>query len=348
MTTTMLRDVLHDELDTLPVPAGDLAGVRRRGRRIRGARWAAAGAATVLVVGSVVAVSRLGGGRGDDRGIEPVGPLDYSHGLRAYADFAIEVDLGGRTFPWKDFEALDTDAAATPAGIVYYDHGVPLMLDSSGTSRELEPGAEEGKFSPTAKADSVQPWVAFGALLDGTPTVVVTDTDTGEEVARRVVGKDTVIDALDDSVVMLRTDAGTVAWDVTDGSVAQVGGGPDTRVADLRGGTLLFDGPRPDGPGAAAYRLMPGAIDAQLTLDGRHVLYWSPILKSTTGGDPIRLGLPRKAGWFTVDTDGSILAAASMRQGATIYDCPVSGAPCDELGTIEALHGDPMFIGNDM
>ena len=345
--TTLLRDVLHDELDRVAVPPGDLVGVRRRGGRIRGARRALAGGVVAAVVAATVGITQLGGSP-DRRGVEPIGPLDYSHGLRAYADPGVEVHLGGRTIPYGDFRGLDTDAATTPDGIVYYRDGVPYLLTESGGSQPLEPDAETGSFAPTAKADSAHDWVAYGAVLDGRPQVVVRDSGTGEEVSRRTVGADTVIDALDDGVVMLRDDAGTVAWDTAADEVRKVAG-PKTRVADLRGSVLLYDGPRPDGPGAAPYRLVPGAIDAQLTFDGRHVLYWSPVLKPTDGGDRVHLDLPKGVGFFTVDTDGSILAAVRGRSPhAAVFDCEVPSGACEELGTLGGKGGDPEFIGNDM
>lgn len=348
--TTLLRDLIHDELDQVPVPPGDLAAVRRRGGRIRTARRAGVGGVALAAVVGVVAaagIAGLGDDTAADRGVQPLGSLDYSQGLRAFADPGHEVHLGGRTFPAKDLQGLDTDAAATPDGIVYYDHGVPLLLDASGASRPLEPGAEEGSFSPTAKADAAQPWVAYGAQLDGSPTVVVRDTETGDEIARREVGEGTVIDALDHGVVILRDATGTVAWTVADDSVEPLSG-PRTRVADLRSSVLLYDGPKPDGAAARDFRIVPGAIDAQLSFDGEHVLSWSDRLESTTGGDTIRLGLPNGAAWFTFDTDGSVLAASGSQGGAEVYDCLLTGEPCEPLGSMTTRGGDPAFIGDDM
>lgn len=344
--TTLLSDVLHEELDRVTVPPGDLAGVRRRGGRIRGVRRAAAGGAVAAVVALAVGLTQLGGSPGL-RGIAPVGRLDYSHGLRAYADPGVVLHLGGRAIPYGDLQGLDTDAAATPDGIVYYRHGVPFLLEESGESRALEPDAEPASFGPTAKADSVHDWVAYGAVLDGRPSVVVRDTGTGEEIAHREVGPDTVIDALDNGVVMLRDGAGTVAWDTASDTVQEVAG-PKTRVADLRGSVLLYDGPRPDGPGAGTYRLVRGAIDAQLTFDGQYVLSWSSVLESTGSGGPLRLDLPKESGFFAVDTDGSILAVVGG-QGprAIVYDCEETGT-CEKLGLLSGRGGDPEFIGNDM
>jgi hypothetical protein len=98
-----------------------------------------------------------------------------------------------------------------------------------------------------------------------------------------------------------------------------------------------------------------GAIDAQLTFDGGHVLYWSGRLAPTDpGGSVIVLEVaPRKAnafeGFFNVDTDGSILVAHPARRGSyTVSDCELPSGACTELGPLTPTGGDPMFIGNDM
>lgn len=344
-----LAELIHERLDAVDVPPPDLAAVHRHGYRIRALRVAgvaSAGLAAVLV-GGIIA-GQLGGGDPESQGrdIAPIGRLDLSGGLRAYAAPAAEVHLGGRSFPAEQMEFLDTDAAATPYGVLFYDAGRPMLLDESGAIVDLEPDAEGTDFRPHAKSDSQAPLVAYGATFDGAPQVLVRDLSTDTVVARHEVPEDAVIDGIDDGVVFLRTAGGTSTWDSRTDAVQQLGG-PRTRVADVRNGVLLYDGPRPDGPAAAAYRLVPGAIDAQLTYDGGHVLYWSNRLEPTDGGPPVVLD--ERATWFAVDTDGSILAAAPG-QGAmsTVYDCEVPSGRCTELGPLETLHGDPMFIGVDM
>lgn len=344
--TTDLRTVLRAELDHLDVPPGDLAAVCSSGRRLRRRRGAAAAGVGVLATGVVVGVLALGGDSGDPspRGIDPIGQLDFSEGLRAYADPGFVVHLGGREFPADRIDGIDTDAAATPYGIVYYDDGRPVLLAETGETTFMEPGAEASDFHPTAKVDSQSPLVAYGVSRDGRAEVVVRDLSTGDEVARHEVRGDFVIDGIDAGVVFLRADFGTQVWDTATGEV-QVLAGRQTRVGDVRNGVLLYDGPAPDGPAASSYRLVPGAIDAQLTFDGGHVLAWSNRLESTTGGAPIVLD--QDATFFSVDTDGSILAAAYGRP-ATVYDCEVPSGRCTELGPLTTRGGDPAFIGNDM
>lgn len=357
----LLTATVRERLDPTAVPLGDLDLVLASGRRIRRRRrGGAVGAAGVaLSAAAVLGTVLLTGGPGDDASDGPdvavdvaLGPLDVSDGLRAYADPGQEVHLGGRVFPAGALGALDTDAAATPAGIVAYVDGRPVLLDESGEVRGLEPGAEATDVTSTAKADSTSPAAAYGARLGGEPTVVVRDLVTDQVLGRRVVPAGTVVDAYDDGLVVLRTEAGTSVWDVARDSVAELGG-PRTRVADLRGGVLLYDGPRPDGPAAAGLRrLVPGAIDSQLTFDGEHVLSWASRLEPTDpAGRPVVLDEGPPGGgyaFFTIDTDGSVLLAEPGTRGATVYDCLVPSGTCEELGPLSTRGGDPAFIGNDL
>lgn len=344
--TTDLREVLRDELDHLPIPSGDLTRARARGTVIRRGRRATVAAVGVLAAGVVAGVLLLGSDTGSPapRGLDPVGRLDFSHGVRAYADPGFVVHLGGREFPADSMDFIDTDAVATPYGVLYYDDGRPMLLDETGEFTDLEPGADGASNHPAAKTDSQNPWVAYAVTQDGETEVVVRDLASDVVVGRHPVDGSTVIDALDGGVVMLRTAEGTVAWDTGTDEVQAVAGAR-TRVADVRDGVLLYDGPVPDGPAASSYRLVPGAIDAQLTYDGEHVLSWSHRLESTTGGAPIVLD--QKATFFAIDTDGSILAA-TYGHPATVYDCEVPTGRCTELGPLTTRGGDPAFIGTDM
>ncbi len=358
-----VRDALHERLDSLDVPTGDLARARAEGDRMRRRRHGVAAAATASVGVAVVAlVAALGGGASDvgrpetarePAAVAPLGPLDLDGGLRAYlSPDGSEIHLGGRTFAKTDLEGIDTDAAATSQGLAYYAQGVPFLLDGSGESRPLEPGAEPGgDFSPTAKSDAGGRTVAYGAVLEGRSTVVVRDLESNEA-AYREVSADTRIDGLDGGVVVLGDDTGTSLWDTTDDTVSALGG-PRTRVADFRGGVVLYDGPAPAGPASADYRLVPGAIDSQLSFDGEHVLGWSGTLAPTRpGGRPIVLDQgPRDQGYafWTFDTDGSVLLQVPARGSmADVWDCVVPSGRCEALDPVKVTGGDPMFIGNDM
>lgn len=348
--STDLIDQIRTRVDALPVPPGDLDAVRRSGGRIRTRRRVTAGAGVAALV-CIAAFAFWPGaddaGPDSGRELQPVGPLDYSNGLRAYADPGGEVHLGGRTFSGEQLGDLDTQGTATPYGVVFYDDGVASLLEESGDITPLDPDASGNDFLPTPMADSQQPLVAYGATIDGKSHVVVRDLERPEgPVATVQVSGDTKIEGIDGSLVIFRNSDGSQVWDSRSGELAHLGG-PETRIADFRNGVVLYDGPAPDGPAATGLRLVAGAIDAQLTFDGGHVLYWSNKLESTDGSAPIVLD--EKATFFNVDTDGSILAAAFAKGGgAEVYDCEVPSGRCEHLGHLPLTGGDPMFMGNDM
>lgn len=358
--TESLQDLLSTRLDALDAPPGDLAAVVRSGRARRRRRRTAVGvgvAAAVVAVGAVAAPGLLGPGappRATD--FAAVGPLDLDEGLRAWADPGRTLHIGGRELSARTYDFLDTDAAATPAGVVFFDAGRPYLLTESGESTALVDGpvtyAED--FHPTAKADSTAARVAYATLGDGQATLTVRDLDAGEDVASTEIAcggcGDLVIDALDDGVVFVRDGDGTRTWDSATGEWSDFAG-PRTRVADVRNGVVLYDGPAPT---ASGWELVKGAIDAQLTFDGRHVLYWSTRLLPTGPDDSaLILDVPgagkEGAAFVAIDTDGSVLVAIGARGPETsVYDCEVPSGSCTELATLEFQGGDPMFLGNDM
>lgn len=370
MNATDLRVTLEERLSSVEPPAGDVERAQRAGRAIRrrrrsGTVLGAAAAVTVIAVAASLLTGTGTGSRGQDgQEYASLGPLDLSGGARAYADPGSTIFLGGRSFPVNDLDYLDTDAVATGYGIVFFDDGRPMLLDESGEVSALVDGPVESPrgFHPTAKADSTAPLLAWATLRDGTATVTVRDMESGADVAETRLECGTcdelVVDAIDGGVVFVRTGEGTRTWDSATGEWSDFAG-PRTRVADVRNGVVLYDGPAPSPAPASAdrWRLVKGAIDAQLTFDGRHVLYWSSRLEPTEPrGTPIELEVARPQGkeyvnaFWAVDTDGSILVAAGAKrgQGYTVYDCELPSGDCTELGPLRARSGDPMFIGTDM
>ncbi len=355
-----LHDLLSTRLDALDVPAGDLPAVVRSGlaRRRRRRTTVAVGVAAAVVVVGAVAAPLLRGPAAAPRATDfaVAGPLDLSEGLRAWADPGRVLHVGGRELPARKYDYLDTDAAATPAGVVFFQAGRPYLLTESGESTALVDGpvtyAED--FHPTAKADRTSSRVAFATLGDGGATLTVRDLDAQTDVASTEIAcggcGDLVIDALDDGVVFVRDGDGTRTWDSATGEWADFAG-PRTRVADVRNGVVLYDGPEPV---AAGWDLVVGAIDSQLTFDGGHVLAWSTrLLPTEPDGSALLLDVPvtgrNPLVFVTVDTDGSVLVASGARYPEfTIYDCEVPSGSCTELTRHRFVGGDPMFLGNDM
>ena len=161
-----------------------------------------------------------------------------------------------------------------------------------------------------------------------------------------------MIDAIDDGVVFVRDGSGTRTWDSATGDWADFAG-PATRVADVRNGVVLYDGPAPDRvPGD--WRLVAGAIDAQLTYDGAHVLYVEQHPRAD--GARRRPARPRAGpgdgqglGFWTIDTDGSVLVMTT--QGVPRLPSTTASyrpVPARRSDPSRPTSGDPMFIGNDM
>jgi hypothetical protein len=156
---------------------------------------------------------------------------------------------------------------------------------------------------------------------------------------------DLVIDGIDSGAVFVRGKLGTTVWDYERFERYLIAG-PETRVADVRNRVVLYDGERP--AEIEGWRYVSGPIDAQLSFDGEHLLYWSDQLEPTTPeGAPITLDLPVQATFFSVDTDGSVLAATAGRP-SHVFDCELPTGACEPIGEMTPKHGDPMFIGNDM
>jgi hypothetical protein len=367
---TELRDLLGERLDAVVPPPGDIAGAVRRGGHLRRRRRLLTGVAGVAGAVATVAVVAAGvslldntdaGPRGD-RGVDTLGQLDFSHGLRAYADPGHTLHIGGRTVPAAGLDFLDTDAVATSEGVVYYAGGDLRLVQEDGTTTTLDGGDRTpARFHPTAKADGASPLVAYAVVVDGKTTLRVLDMGSREVVASRVLDctgacGGLVVDGIDSGAVFVRTKDGTSVWRYADGQALTPFAGPDTSVADARNGVVLYAGPAPGGEAAGDWTLVPGAIDAQLTYDGRYVLYWSSRLTPTDPADgPVTLdqGPAEGSGFWSIDTDGTVLVAApngvdGAEPGYTVYDCEVPSGACEELGPLDPQGGDPAFIGNDM
>jgi hypothetical protein len=362
MTELDLRETIQRHLEAVDIPPAPLGPVVLKGRRRRNRRRRAViGASVTAVVAAAAATgAALVGSDDEGRGLDTsqyasVGALDFSHGARAYANPGLELHLAGQTFPYGDLEYLDTDAVATSYGMVFFDDGRPMLLGTDGDVRALVDGPldDPDGFRPTAKADSVNPWVAYATRRGITITVTVHDLAANRDVASTTIDcpgcTDFAIDAFDDGVAYVRIDQLTRAWDSVTGQGKTVydGGG---RVVDVRGGVMLYDGKPPADLGLTRVK---APVDATLTFDGRYVLDWSSRLRSTDGSPDLVLaqGPTKKGplGFWAIDSDGSVLVARpdGKYPNYLVYDCEVASGACEELGPLVTRSGDPEFIGVD-
>jgi len=362
-----LPRTIADQVERVPPPLPDVAVVRRRGRAIRRRRALAVGAVAAVAVSGAFLFVADGGPRlqPEPQRFDPVGQLDYSQGLRAFAspDDDGQISLGGRLFPRKDMSHLDTDATATPYGVVFFDRAAQAhLLDETGRDTTLAPAPTRihAHFRPSSKADAKMPLVAFTQPGDEEVTVVLHDLRAGRVVDTIRVPcsgsscREVVVGAVDRGLVFVRTGDGTYVWDhdVTGKTRWTRVGEGEFRVADARNGRILWShvapNPASNSP-VADWAFTEGDIDAQLSFDGSHVLYWSPTLEPTTPDEQAITLEVKDAIWFTFDTDGSVLAAANGGPSVGVfYDCEIPSGSCTEIGEISTRSGDPMFIGDDM
>ncbi|MFN7150364.1 MAG: SigE family RNA polymerase sigma factor [Microthrixaceae bacterium] len=357
---------ITEQVATATQPVPDLADAVRRGRGMRRRRRLGAVAAiAVVVLGGATVLPQLSDlAAPEPETFSPVGQLDYSHGLRAFAspDEDGEVSIGGRSFPAEDMGFLDTDAIATPYGLVFFDKAMQAhLLTQDGTDLALAPAPPEqdNNVRLSAKADARLPLVAFTQPGENGVKVLLHRLDTGHTVDSIDVPctgaecEEVRVDGLDRGLAFVRTGEGTFVWDPGAQGTKRwtLLGKDEFRVADVRNGRLLWAAapptPAPGSP-VADWDFTRGEIDAELSYDGRHVLYWSSTLKPTEpGGKAIRLQT-KDAIWFTFDTDGSVLAAANgSDQRSPVYDCELPSGTCEQIGSVSTRSGDPVFIGND-
>ena len=146
---------------------------------------------------------------------------------------------------------------------------------------------------------------------------------------------------------------GAGVWDVERDTWTAFDAG--TRVADVRAGVVLHDGPASPQLESLGLRQVAGPIDGQLTFDGGHVVAWSSRLEPTaSGAEPVVLEhgpvTPEDGlGFWTVDTDGSVMLAWTRDYPHfVVEDCDPDTGVCERVGRMTTRGGDPQFLGNDM
>lgn len=360
MSTAQLSRALTEHLDGVAPPPLDLADVRARGRRVRSRRRLTVAGVTVgAVAAATFGFYQLAEGVADvirpQTEVAVPGGFEMDNGLRAVMSPGVRLFLGDTSVPLDDeaFFDLDTDGATSSYGVLYTDSsGTVQLLEPSGKPRALsDPGRVPAGASPTIKVDPATDLAAWMTYDDGKATLEVYDLAEDASVATATppcLGEcdALVIDAISDGRVLLRGEEGTLAWtwDSPDQEWMPLAG-PATRFADVQNRVALYSGGRPtrlpDG-----WRAVRGPVDGLLTHDGAHVVAWDRVLPSTLpGGKPLRLE-DVGAIFFSVDTDGSVLAATLSPNEA--YDCdPITGA-CEKYADLPPSGGDPQFPGTDM
>jgi hypothetical protein len=363
---------IHDKSAAVTPPDVELEAIRRRARPRLYARNAGIGlAAGTLVAGGIVVTAALSG---EPEATQPasVGQLDFAGGLRAFVDFdKQQIHLGGGVFPIDEAEGLDTSGAATPWGAVYFTGRQEVrLLTEQGEQTVLAPeaGSPPDGFHPSSAFDAGLPLVAWATGTDDAATVRLYDL-ASQRVAETaelpcdggpIDSCDVTVVAVDQGLVFVRASTGSFVWEPGADDPARAWTqltGPDLGIVDVRNKTIMIEQApgrlTPGGPVDAGWGIVRAPIDAQLSYDGRHILYWSTTLEPVDAGDdPIRLDVPRDPSlvFVTFDSDGSVLVATPTKPwpDSVYFDCELATGQCEEIGRIQTISGDPMFLGNDM
>lgn len=368
---------INERLHQIAPPPPRLDVVVQRGRTRRTRRYVGVAImSTIVLYAGVLGLQALYAVDSDGVVFDPkpqefpaVGQLDFSQGLRAYMspDSDGKLWLGGRSFPVRDLAHIDTDATATPYGMVYFDRAQRAhLLREDGVDVPLAPApaAPAKGFHPSSKADARLPLVAWTEHGAKAVTVRLHDLRAGVAVdsidvpcEEKTCAKVRVV-AVDQGLVFVSTAKGTYVWDPSgerDRRWTRLSG-PETAIADVRNKRILHTGEAPQpargSPIDRSWSFAKGPIDAQLSFDGRHMLYWSTRLRPVApDARPIQLDVPTAEFAFVAfDTDGSVLVAPPQPNPTTttVYDCEIPSGACTMLGQIKTTSGDPIFIGADM
>lgn len=378
-----IADAMRDKLHNVAPPPLDVEALTRRGkRRVAARRAGVAVAAAVVTLGLVGGVVQLAGHVRQYGGVAVAGdPRVPAEGLRVYMDPGRpEIHIAGKTVPFKLERReifggnwsytgwdLDTEAAATPYGVVYFGKGDrPLLIDADGVQTPLAPAPKkrDTKFHPSVQFDAVRPLVVWSERDGGKVFIRLYDLKAGEFVGRRVIDcesdqscRKTRVEAIDQGLVFVRTADGNHVWNPEvrgEASWTYLGG---SRIADVRDKVILMTGAPParpaEGPIGDDWSFAKGEIEARLSFDGRWKLHRSARLEPVNDEDePIVLKVPHAEHVF-FDTDGSVLVAVLETARSTsadyaMYDCELQSRSCSALGDLNVKGGDPLFVGTDL
>ncbi|MGH3503165.1 MAG: hypothetical protein ACRDQA_20060 [Nocardioidaceae bacterium] len=372
---TLVSTAIRDKADAAVPPPPDLKRITSRGRRRSRMRTGAVGVVALAVIAPLAAVAyETVPGLGRDSGspaaspvIDGVGRLNFGGGLRLWSNQGgTSIHVGDKDIPVARVSNIGTQATGTSYGLVYFAQQRPYLLERSGNSVPLsaKPTADEHS-RPHAEVDAQRPLMATSTFHDGAVRLRLYNLQQRRAVDSFQVPCSSDADcsaakvvAVDQGLVFVRTEAGSYVWDHTrpgDSAWTQVTG-PKSKVVAVRNKTILHTGPKPAHPPVGSgspidrsWSYTKGAIDAQLSTNGKWVLSWSNTLKPTSGhGAAIRLDLPDDYINATFDTDGSVLAVvAGGHGGYPVYDCMIPSGRCVQVSQTKT-GGEPVLVGNDM
>jgi len=318
--------------------------------------------AALAVVGAV-SVLVIGGRPEPQRPPDPVTmpAMNFDAGLRGFYDAGSGLThLGGQTFDLGAVKELDTSASVTPYGLVFFgaNQSVRLLPDDGRVRTIAAAPVRPEEFSPTVKYDPGRGLVAWLTKADGKVTLSVYEFGAGP----RLIGSYPVpcagscselsVAGVDQGLVFVRGDNGSRLIDPAGGPEAGWTPVTDGWVADVRNRVVLSVEesiePLPPVLADTGWRLVAAqGPDSLLTFDGAHELSSSTTLASTSEAVPqIPLAVPLGVGqtFVNLDSDGSVLVARSDGDTDVFWDCALAGT-CEELTQLEALDGDPTFLG---
>ena len=250
--------------------------------------------------------------------------------------------------PAAGFEGLDTDAAATPGGVVYYDAGRPMLLDLDGEIHPWSPDAVDRSAATSTRRPRPtrpRPRSPWPSLRDGEPRILVVDTETG----RCVDAIDFVCDGLRRRDRCVRRRCGVLPrrrrhqrCGTSTGTSPAPSPGRGRRSPTSATASCSTTAPCRSPSRASASATTPSSAGRSTPSSPTTVPTCSPGRApwSRPGrGEPLQLSVTERdsASQWTVDTDGSILVASRAGSATRVDDCdPVTGA-CER---VDVARGD--------
>lgn len=345
----LLKDVMNEQAQAAGGPRLDVDAIIAAGdKRIRRNRIVATvGVAAAMVIAAVAVPAVIDRDTLGDKGVQPASPTGafverhptYAAGTTVYyGDDAIDVA------PHEVSSLVQTDFGfvfTAPKG----DHQDVYFTDATTTTKIGETAQEAGTMLAADDSGPYVEWVDTNA--QPLPEFVVYDTSAKKEVARTSEGNVTtsaikdefdqpVVHAIDGETAYWHSSAGTVAYDLTDGSqdVLRPHSGP-SYLFDVSNGVFAYSardlstavnhtlGPdRPFVPGIGEPMLSPFG-DYVMTMPGRNSeVYETATQRRVTPTSP-GFGVLLMTQWIDDQTYAAVGA-----YGDSLYTNPLNLAEC--------------------